>query len=112
MIFDTDSICSIEQSAADSKKNVAAEGTLSLRWVSDTYRPSASPAVSPDRDLLYINDYVGDHDEFVVLRLSTGEELARVPLDACLPTIGTISLGMNDDVYIISSEAPGSDGPI
>lgn len=95
-----------------SAHDIAADGMLTLRWEFDTYKPSASPAISPDRDLLYIDDYVGDHDEFVILRLSTGEELARVPLDASLPTIGTIFLGMNDDVYIISSEAPGPNGLI
>jgi hypothetical protein len=43
-----------------------------------------------------------------VLRLSTGKELVRVPLAATLPTIGTVFLGLNEDVYILSSEA-GSD---
>ncbi len=95
-----------------SAHHVAADGTLTRRWEHDTYKASASPAISPDRDLLYIDDYVGDHDEFVILKLSTGEELARVPLDASLPTIGAIFLGMNDDVYIISSEAPGPNGLI
>jgi hypothetical protein len=46
------------------------------------------------------------------LRLSTGEELATVPLSANLPTIGTIFLGMNQDVYILSSEAGSDNGLI
>ena len=93
-----------------SAHDVAADGTLTKKWECDTYRPSASPAISPDRDLLYIDDYTGERDDFVVLRLSTGDELARVSLDASSPTIGTIFLGMNEDVYIISSEAGGPNG--
>lgn len=57
-----------------SAHHVDAEGILTKRWESDIYRPSASPAISPDRDLLYIDDYTGERDEFVVLRLSTGDE--------------------------------------
>ena len=83
---------------------VGEDGTLERRWERDGYKVSASPAIVPGRDLLYIDDYTGDRDDFVVLRLSTGEELARVRLDASLPTIGTIFVGMNDDVFIISSE--------
>ena len=56
--------------------------TLTRRWEHDTYKAYALPAIPPDRNLLYIDDYVGDHDELVILKLSTGEELARVPLDA------------------------------
>lgn len=93
-----------------SEHDVAADGKLTMRWQNDIYRPSASPAISPDRDLLYIDNYTGERDELVVLRLSSGDELAKVPLDATLPTIGAIFLGMNNDVYITSSEAGGSDG--
>jgi len=92
--------------------DVGADGTLELRWERerDIYKVSASPAIAPDRDLLYIDDYRDGQDNLVVLKLSTGEELARVALEASLPTIGTIFLGMNDDVYIISTETGGSDG--
>ena len=69
-------------------------------------------ALVPDRDLLYIDDWREGRDHFVVLRLSTGEELASVALSARLPTIGTIFPGMNDDVYLLSSEAGGSMGLI
>src|ERR1043165_1408934 len=88
---------------------VLADGTLQRLWERDgIYKVSASPAIVPDRDLLYVDNYQNGTDSFVILRLSTGEELATVPLDANLPTIGTIFLGMNQDVYILSSEA-GSD---
>ncbi len=90
--------------------DVGADGTLELRWGREIYKASASIAIAPDRDLLYINDYLDGQDNLVVLKLSTGEELARVALEASLPTIGTIFLGMNNDVYIISSETGGSDG--
>lgn len=93
-----------------SAHDVGEDGTLTRRWEHDGYKVSASPAIAPDRDLLYIDDYAGDRDEFVILRLSTGEEVARVRLDASLPTIGTIFLGTNDDVFIISSETGTPNG--
>jgi hypothetical protein len=92
---------------------VLADGTLERLWERNgVYKVSASPAIVPDRDLLYIDDYQNGTDSLVVLRLSTGEKLAIVPLAANLPTIGTIFLGMNEDVYILSSEAGGNDGLI
>jgi len=74
------------------------------------YFASASPAIVHDRDLLYIDDYRDGRDHLVILRLSTGEQLASVALDAKLPTIGTIFVGMNDDVFLISSEAGTANG--
>lgn len=92
---------------------VLSDGTLQRLWERNgVYKVSASPAIVPDRDLLYIDNYQNGTDSFVVLRLSTGEELATVPLAANLPTIGTIFLGMNDDVYILSSEAGSDNGLI
>jgi hypothetical protein len=92
---------------------VLPDGTLQRLWErNNVYKVSASPAIVPDRDLLYIDNYQNGTDSFVVLRLSTGEELASVPLAANLPTIGTIFLGMNEDVYILSSEAGSSNGLI
>jgi hypothetical protein len=92
---------------------VLSDGTLQRLWERNgVYKVSASPAVVPDRDLLYIDNYQNGTDSLVVLRLSTGEELATVPLAANLPTIGTIFLGMNEDVYILSSEAGSDNGLI
>jgi hypothetical protein len=91
---------------------VTADGTLEPVWEHDTYKVSASPAIVPDRDLLYIDDYRDGKDHLVILRLSTGLELASIELAATLPTIGTIFPGMNNDVYILSSEAGGNDGVI
>lgn len=92
---------------------VLSDGTLQRLWeINDVYKVSASPAICPDRDLLYIDNYQNGTDSLVVLKLSTGEELATVPLDANLPTIGTIFLGMNEDVYILSSEAGSDNGLI
>jgi hypothetical protein len=92
---------------------VLSDGTLERLWeINDVYKVSASPAICPDRDLLYIDNYQNGKDSLVVLKLSTGEELATVPLDANLPTIGTIFLGMNEDVYILSSEAGSDNGLI
>ena len=92
---------------------VLSDGTLQSLWeINDVYKVSASPAICPDRDLLYIDNYQNGTDSLVVLKLSTGEELATVPLDANLPTIGTIFLGMNEDVYILSSEAGSDNGLI
>ena len=90
-----------------------ADGSSSLLWErNDVYTVSASPAIVSDRDLLYIDNYKDGRDYFVVLRLSTGEELASVPLAAKLPTIGTIFVGMNQDVFILNSEAGGENGLI
>lgn len=92
---------------------VLADGTLERLWERNgVYKVSASPAIVPDRDLLYIDDYRNGTDSLIVLRLSTGEELATVPLDTTLPTIGTIFLGRHEDVYILSSEAGGDNGLI
>jgi hypothetical protein len=92
---------------------VLADGTLERLWERNgVYKVSASPAIVPDRDLLYIDNYQDETDSLVVLRLSTGEELATVPLAATLPTIGTIFLGMNEDVFILSSEAGSDQGLI
>ena len=43
---------------------------------------------------------------------ATGQQLALVPLDATPPAIGTIFVGTNEDVFIISSEAGTSNGLI
>lgn len=92
---------------------VLSDGTLQRLWERNgVYKVSASPAIVPDRDLLYIDNYQNGTDSLVVLRLSTGEELASVPLAANLPTIGTIFLGMNEDVFILSSEAGSDNGLI
>ena len=89
-----------------------ANGNLEFLWERDTYKVSASPAIVPDRDLLYIDDYHDGNDHLVILKLSTGEELASVELAATLPTIGTIFPGMNNDVYLLSSEAGTKNGLI
>jgi len=88
---------------------VTVDGTLEPVWEHDCYKVSASPAIVPDRDLLYIDDYRDGKDHLVILRLSTGLKLASIELAATLPTIGTIFPGMNNDVYILSSEAGGND---
>jgi hypothetical protein len=89
-----------------------ANGNLEFLWERDTYKVSASPAIVPDRDLLYIDDYHDGNDHLVILKLSTGQELASVELAASLPTIGTIFPGMNNDVYLLSSEAGTKNGLI
>jgi hypothetical protein len=86
-----------------------ANGRLESVW-ERPYAVSASPAMVPSRDHLYINDFRDGHDCFVVLRLSTGEELARQVLPATEPTMGIIFPGMNDDVYLLSTETPGRKG--
>ena len=95
-----------------SAHRVGSDGSLEPVWERSGYRTSASPALVPDRDLLYIDDWRDGRDHLVVLRLSTGGELASVALSARLPTIGTIFPGMNNDVYLLSSEAGGGKGLI
>ena len=86
-------------------------GTMEPRWERQ-YKMSASPALVPDRDLLYIDDfdYNKGRDYFLVVRLSTGEELARVELPAKEPTVGCIFVGMNQDVFMLSSETGEATG--
>lgn len=91
---------------------VKRDGGLEPLWEREGYKVSASPAVVPDRDLLYVDDYRNGKDHLVVLELSTGREAASVELEATLPTIGTIFPGRNDDVFILSSEAGGKSGRI
>jgi hypothetical protein len=91
---------------------VKPDGSLAPLWEKNAYKVSASPALVPDRDLLYVDDHRDGKDHLVILKLSTGQELASIPLAATLPTIGTIFLGMNNDVYILSSEAGGKNGLI
>jgi len=95
-----------------SAHRVGPDGSLEPVWERSGYQASASPAIVPDRDLLYIDDWKDGYDHLVVLRLSTGEELASIALSAKLPTIGTIFPGMNGDVYLLSSEAGGGKGLI
>ena len=95
-----------------SAHRVHRDGRLQMLWERDGYAASASPALVPDRDLLYIDNWQDGHDHLAVLRLSTGAELASVPLQAKQPTIGTIFVGMNNDVFIVSSEASGTSGLI
>lgn len=82
---------------------LSVDGGLARIWERE-YEVSASPVMVPTRDHLYINDYRNGHDHFVALRLSTGEELARRKLQATEPTMGIIFPGMNDDVYLLSTE--------
>lgn len=73
------------------------------------YFVSASPAIVTSTDHLYINDFRNGHDNFVVLRFSTGEELAYIELpDVLETTMGIIFPGMNDDVYLCSTATRGS----
>jgi hypothetical protein len=95
-----------------SANRVKPDGKLEPVWERAGYKVSASPALVPDRDLLYIDNYQNGKDHFVVLKLTTGEELASVELSATLPTIGTIVPGMNNDVTITSSETGRPNGLI
>jgi hypothetical protein len=88
---------------------LTASGWLEPRW-ERRYKASASPALVADRGYLYIDDYQGGRDHLVVLELWTGRELARVALPATEPTVGCIFVGMNDDVYILSTETGGDTG--
>ena len=51
---------------------------------------SAAPIIVSDREMVYINDFVDGRDHLVVLDLTTGEELRRVPTPATRATIGQI----------------------
>lgn len=84
-------------------------GRFEPRW-ERRYKASASPALVPDRGHLYIDDYRDGRDHLIVLELATGRELARVALPATEPTVGCIFVGMNADVYLLSTETGGPTG--
>ncbi len=67
---------------------------------------SASPIIVSDREMVYINEFVDGRDHLVVLDLTTGEELLRVPTPATRATIGQIIVSSANEVYFGSNE-PG-----
>jgi len=81
------------------------DGSISLLWEREGIKASASPAIAVESGQVYIDDYTNGKDHFVVLDLTSGEELGRVELPATLPTVGTIFVGENNDVFVLSSEA-------
>ncbi|MGL5819456.1 MAG: hypothetical protein ACRCYR_17975 [Phycicoccus sp.] len=91
--------------SAVSAGRVSADGTITRLWERTDITASASPAISVASRHVYLDDYRDGRDDFVVLDLFTGEERARAPLPATLPTVGTVFVGTADDVFVISSEA-------
>ena len=67
---------------------------------------SAQPMIVSDREMVYINDFVDGHDHLVVLDLTTGEELLRVPTPARRASITSIIASSANEVYFGSNE-PG-----
>ena len=51
---------------------------------------SAQPMIVSDREMVYINDFVDGRDHLVVLDLTTGKELLRVPTPATRASITSI----------------------
>jgi len=88
-----------------SANKIHADGSITLLWEKEKMKASASPAISVENEHIYIDDYVDGKDHFVILDLGSGEELGRVELPATLPTVGTIFVGEQEDVFILSSEA-------
>jgi hypothetical protein len=88
---------------------LTAPGQFTHRWERQ-FKPSASPAIVPDRGYLYMDDFADGRDHLVVLDLASGDERARVALPATEPTVGCIFVGRNDDVYVCSTETGGATG--
>lgn len=93
-----------------SANKISADGSIELLWEKSGIKVSASPAISVSSGHIYVDDYKNGRDYFVVLDLLTGGELGRIGLPAILPTVGTIFIGQNNDVYILSSEAGNKTG--
>lgn len=93
-----------------SANKISEDGSIKLLWQKENIKASASPAISAASGQVYIDDYKNGRDNFVVLHLLTGEELGRTELSADLPTVGTIFIGENNDVFILSSEAGNKTG--
>jgi hypothetical protein len=88
-----------------SANKISEDGSIKLLWNKENLKASASPAISAANGHIYIDDYKNGKDYFVILDLLSGEEIGRVELPAVLPTVGTIFIGENNDVFILSSEA-------
>jgi hypothetical protein len=69
-------------------------------------KTSARPVIVSDREMVYANDFVDGRDHLVVLDLTTGEEMLRVPTPATRATIATIIVSSANEVYFGSNE-PG-----
>lgn len=86
---------------------IAEDGSLERLW-ERAYRVSARPAIVSDRQMVYATDYRDGRNHLIVLDLTTGEELIRVPTPATRATISTIVVSTNNEVYFGSNE-PGQD---
>jgi len=84
---------------------VAEDGSLERLW-ERAYRVSARPAIVSDRQMVYATDYRDGRNHLIVLDLTTGEELLRVPTPATRATISTIIVSASNEVYFGSNE-PG-----
>jgi outer membrane protein assembly factor BamB len=93
-----------------SANKIFADGSIKLLWEKVNIKASASPAISAADGHIYIDDYKNGKDNFIVLDLLTGKERGRVELSASLPTVGTIFIGENADVFILNSEAGKDNG--
>lgn len=93
-----------------SANKIFADGSIKLLWETAKIKASASPAISAANGHIYIDDYKNGKDNFIVLNLLTGKELGRAELSASLPTVGTIFIGENSDVFILNSEAGNKTG--
>lgn len=93
-----------------SANKISEDGSIKLLWEKHDIKTSASPAISVESGQVYLDDYKNGKDNFVVLDLLSGEELGRVELPATLPTVGTIFVGTDNDVFILSSEAGNKTG--
>jgi len=93
-----------------SANKISENGSIKLLWEKEDIKASASPAISVENGQVYLDDYKNGRDNFVVLDLLSGEELGRAELPASLPTVGTIFVGTNNDVFILSSEAGNKTG--
>lgn len=103
---DTGTIVGIDQNNGTiGAWQVTPEGTMIGQWERDLM-VSARPSIVADRRMVYCNDLHDGRDHLVVLDLDTGDELYRVETAATRPTISSIIVGMNEDVYYGSNE-PG-----
>ena len=91
---------------------IEADGSITLLWKKNNIKASASPAIAAKNGYVYLDDYKNSRDNFIILSLQDGAELGRIQLPASLPTVGTIFIGENNDVFLLSSEAGKKTGYI
>ena len=79
---------------------VSTSGELEVAWQLDNVRPSMQPVVFPESSELVINDFTADNsDDIIVVDLTSGELIDRVPTGSRIANGMFLTAGGNRDVF-------------